>query len=235
MIAWFYILVIFLAIASECKSEDLMCKRCGHSISTLNKVLETKQLPTPDTTMLAGEASAGNDAKANADLRFVNKLGQEFDIISTKEANVRVISQKVAKDSFFPGYTWRMVECPACSTFVGWEFARPAQCSTHGDHSHEINEKQQQDMVRETNENAAMTSEEILKAIGPRCLTKALGYWNVEWCNGKAISQFHLEKTVQNPLYSLGQYTKGEELPANIHEIKDTNLRNLIGVSTGDR
>ena len=200
-------------IIANCRiidAHEVLCRRCGATITKLQNAL--KEEDTPPTNGESHEIQLDEDlGDVKKLVRLSNGVGQTFDLALFRTAQVKTIpATRSIKDSFFPGYAWRVAECPVCGAFLGWSFDRPAHC-----HHQETSvtttttTADQSKVSAKTNEESHVDIDAILnKAFAFTCLTKSLGYWNVEWCHKKHVTQFHIPgPTLQrNPEYSLGQF-----------------------------
>lgn len=98
-----------------------------------------------------GHAWAPEIGKGASITTFDNPQNQRFEVVTFSPpavAHVALQGQRQAQDSFYPGYTWRLVTCAKCGAHLGWKFEpvkkkkAAATCSIEGDgqttaHSHD--------------------------------------------------------------------------------------------------
>ena len=205
----------------------VVCRKCGNEIAHTDDAFPTDGLSFLAKTPL--EAPREEDPPMSL---FTNRVGISFDVASFLKARARPSGAVHARDSFFPGYTWRTVNCHVCGSHVGWYFERPDQCRNH-QHGHGGGGDGQRQPptnqgttptapVRDSSqavgggESASTTllsrAQNILdNVVSGRCLEKNNGYWIVEWCNARKVTQYHLERSVnpmvRHPEYSLGTFS----------------------------
>jgi len=225
-------LAVVIAHGDHDDKVDVLCRRCGATITQLNLALPAEEAP-PDNGK--SDALVDNDFDETGNrklLKFRNKVGQTFDVALFKSAHVNAVAQtRSVQDSFFPGFAWRIAECSTCGAFLGWAYDRPGHCPNH--HSHEKPEQPAKGTVSAEDAGPATDPEAVLDALfQSNCLQKALVYWHVEWCHKRSIKQFHIAGATmrRDPEYSLGEYSleKGSR-------IVDSNLNMLIPGTIGVR
>ena len=100
---------------------------------------------------MRGHAWAPEIGKGASITTFDNPQNQRFEVVTFSPpavAHVALQGQRQAQDSFYPGYTWRLVTCAKCGAHLGWKFEpvkkkkAAATCSIEGDgqttaHSHD--------------------------------------------------------------------------------------------------
>jgi Glucosidase II beta subunit-like protein len=200
------LLVQFIA-----RAEEVLCRRCGTTISRLSNVLNPAETP-PASSKAEKVRLVDNIEGLESLTRLSNRVGQTFDMALFRTAQVKTVpSTRSIVDSFYPGYAWRVAECPVCGAFLGWSFDRPAECHDHTPDV--IPEETHQKLSEGGNEKKSAPQEVLDRVFANHCLIKSLGYWNVEWCHKKQITQFHIPGPTlkRDPEYSLGSYPFAKE------------------------
>ncbi|XP_047998312.1 protein cereblon-like [Leguminivora glycinivorella] len=102
-----------LALRFIDKSKALCCGSCGAELSRRSHMF----------------AMSSDGVHAN----YTNFGGFMHDVVTVRTATETLLGPPSAEYSWFPGYTWRVAQCSACGTHVGWRFdamkrkLRPAQ------------------------------------------------------------------------------------------------------------
>lgn len=90
-----------------CRESSEMCCQCGQQLTSFT---------SNERLNLFG----GNSVKAT----FVNRYGNSFNIITTRQlSNYRCISPPSMEDTWFPNYSWRIIQCKKCRHHIGWLFS----------------------------------------------------------------------------------------------------------------
>ncbi|XP_063366294.1 protein cereblon-like [Cydia amplana] len=107
------LLRLSLALRFIDKSKALCCGTCGAELSRRTHMF----------------AMSSDGVHAN----YTNYGGFMHDVVTVRTAHDTLLGPPSAEYSWFPGYTWRVAQCGACGTHVGWRFdamkrkLRPAQ------------------------------------------------------------------------------------------------------------
>ena len=73
---------------------------------------------------MRGHAWAPEIGKGASITTFDNPQNQRFEVVTFSPpavAHVALQGQRQAQDSFYPGYTWRLVTCAKCGAAPGWK------------------------------------------------------------------------------------------------------------------
>ena len=90
-----------------CRERSEMCCKCGQKLTSFT---------SNERLNLFG----GNSVKAS----FVNRYGVSFNIITSRKlANYRCVSLPSMEDTWFPKYSWRIIQCKTCRGHIGWLFS----------------------------------------------------------------------------------------------------------------
>jgi len=80
----------------------LLC-RCGHNVSTREQVF-----------VMSNQGASGN---------YVNPNGYNHEMLTVKKCwSISTQGEPEAAYSWFPGYTWQIINCPECWAHLGWCF-----------------------------------------------------------------------------------------------------------------
>ncbi|XP_077867941.1 protein cereblon-like [Saccoglossus kowalevskii] len=118
------ILAIFLLVCSldwvtlaqdDEWDEFLLCRQCGHEITN---AVDLKRVASPQALRQRNDTILGIPGVLIQ--LFVNPLGHQFEVITTKKADVKKFNEVFPGDSWFPGYSWRIAVCPRCGQHLGW-------------------------------------------------------------------------------------------------------------------
>ncbi|XP_022101442.1 protein cereblon homolog [Acanthaster planci] len=94
-----------------------LCRQCGHEVAKATDFIRqtsTLSLHQRNDTILGVD---------NVLLqRFKNPQGREFELITTRHADVNKAEQAFTEHSWFPAYSWRIATCPHCKAHLGWSF-----------------------------------------------------------------------------------------------------------------
>lgn len=201
---------LWLVGAVAVAGHEILCRRCGAVISDHEHLLTEDQSPPYYSGELKAVAKDQSQDGIEQVREVTNAVGQSFEVALFKNAAVNsVYHTKSIQDSFFPGYAWQIAECPHCKSFVGWSFDRPSHCHAQ--------------VPSEADIVMTESAETVLNRVFARhqnhgCLLKASGYWTMEFCFQKEVTQFHVESAKsrnRDPSYSLGTFTTTREIKAD--------------------
>merc|ERR1712130_451023 len=95
----------------------IFCKVCGENITTLDHLVNIKS---------SEAVGRRNEILATSQRillqEFINPANVPFEVATVDAADVLLVGDRVASDSFFPGYDWTIIVCPKCKRHVGWAF-----------------------------------------------------------------------------------------------------------------
>jgi Lon protease-like protein len=83
--------------------EHIYCYQCSHPIANVKS----------DLVQINDEGIGGH---------FVNSHGALHDMLTLKNARVRIISEPEVENSWFPGFAWQIAYCEQCREHLGWYF-----------------------------------------------------------------------------------------------------------------
>jgi len=104
-------------VNEESSTDHMLCRRCGKDITAskdFTSVPTVKALRQRNDTILMQ-----NNTLIQL---FENPEGARFEVIATKNANVKTFGEAVEEYSWFPGFSWTIVLCPSCGWHLGWKF-----------------------------------------------------------------------------------------------------------------
>jgi hypothetical protein len=63
------------------------------------------------------------DINGSVDHHFINPYGLEFHVVCFSDAlGCSISGDRVAADTWFPGFQWRLANCEECRHHLGWYF-----------------------------------------------------------------------------------------------------------------
>ncbi len=118
-----FILVIAAVIVDLSRGHDdglVLCRECGRTTTEAATLLNNVDVSPFDTH---GQNSSFLFGVANVPVqKLKNPDGFEFDVVLFRKAGCSGSGKWVAKDSWFPGFAWRICVCPKCGQQLGWIF-----------------------------------------------------------------------------------------------------------------
>ncbi len=131
-----YIYFIFMIIASEIDSiQFLICKHCGHKISTTKDIVYVKSpyaIRTWNETLFDTNNDYLKEQSFKPDvyspfyqtIQLVkNPLGNKFNLITLKKSDLLLLNEtKSLQDTWFPKFKWIIGVCSHCLIHLGWYF-----------------------------------------------------------------------------------------------------------------
>ncbi|AWP07687.1 Hypothetical protein SMAX5B_019293 [Scophthalmus maximus] len=95
----------------------LLCRACGHELAVgadIRSVPSRRALSGRNDTLVGGR-------RVDVQL-FQNPHGHRFEVITFRQADVRLHWPADQHFSWFPGFSWTVATCPRCATHLGWAF-----------------------------------------------------------------------------------------------------------------
>ncbi|KAL3077261.1 hypothetical protein niasHS_013250 [Heterodera schachtii] len=111
-----FLLVLFVVQAFSFVSADLLCRNCGHSVTTasaLKNVVSPKAFEHWNMTVLGVETVVQV---------FKNSVPEKFNLITVNGADLKFAGKSYVEDTWFPGMRWTSCVCSSCSSHIGWYF-----------------------------------------------------------------------------------------------------------------
>ena len=106
---------------------DVLCKHCNTKIGSMNdRIVMTKH----------GQLASS----------FVNPHGVSHDLLTLSRLDVTPVrmGRPVARDSWFAGYAWTIINCVDCFEHLGWMFSLVGATNADGDPIQQQQQQQQQ-------------------------------------------------------------------------------------------
>ena len=209
-----FLFVVFFFVTNEdfVNAHEVLCRRCGATITKSANALASDSTPPSNgkDIPIVLEDDTASDAMKKVS-RLSNRVGQTFDVALFRTAQVKTVpTTRSIQDSFFPGYAWRVAECPVCGAFLGWSFDRPAHCHSDPHDMPDTSSGSQPALpVRAVANEANVDVGAILNQVfATSCLTKTSSWWHVEYCYKKHVVQYHMDAQMKrNPEWSLGKFS----------------------------
>lgn len=113
-----YLYIIYSIITCHDLNEEfLLCKQCGHEVALIKNIFYYK---SPFATKTWNDSNLWPRTTIQ---QFKNSHGIQFDIITTKTADLTRLNETRSKqDTWFPSFHWTICLCPRCHSHLGWFF-----------------------------------------------------------------------------------------------------------------
>uniref|UniRef100_A0A183C910 CULT domain-containing protein n=1 Tax=Globodera pallida TaxID=36090 RepID=A0A183C910_GLOPA len=109
-------LLVFVLQEFQFASADLLCRNCGHLVTTapaLKNVMSPRAIEHWNLTVLGVETVVQV---------FKNSVPETFNLITANGADLKFSGKSYAEDTWFPGMRWTPCVCSSCSSHIGWYF-----------------------------------------------------------------------------------------------------------------
>ncbi|KAI5642248.1 hypothetical protein NE865_05610 [Phthorimaea operculella] len=109
---------------SDILDEYILCRFCGYDISA-STYLTT--VSSPASRHAFNDTLFGKEVLIQV---LSNNIIFDFPIITASNSDCVSVGEWEERETWFPGYRWKVCVCPVCGEFVGWLF-QPLQPSRH--------------------------------------------------------------------------------------------------------
>ncbi|ELU09887.1 hypothetical protein CAPTEDRAFT_128319, partial [Capitella teleta] len=100
-----------LMISPDC----LLCRQCGHEVAIAKDLY-----PQPSKLAIGQRNDTILGVPGTLIQLLQNPHGKNFEVITTKRADVYKYDKAVVEYSWFEGFSWRLAVCPRCGAHLGW-------------------------------------------------------------------------------------------------------------------
>ncbi|KAL7070078.1 hypothetical protein ACQ4LE_010850 [Meloidogyne hapla] len=129
-------LVVFLNILSgSITFADLLCRSCGHSVTTASALINVKSPEAYDSwnlTVLGVETIVQTFKNSVREfhlllfsLLLILYLAETYNLIFANGADLKFSGKAYTEETWFEGMSWRPCVCSSCNTHIGWYFQSP--------------------------------------------------------------------------------------------------------------
>ncbi|KAI1724243.1 protein cereblon [Ditylenchus destructor] len=95
---------------------DLICRSCGHTITTAEALKNVKSDLALDRYNMS---VLGKQTTVQV---FKNPVPETFHVITVNGAELKFAGKSYTEDTWFPGFRWTACVCSKCSSHMGWYF-----------------------------------------------------------------------------------------------------------------
>ncbi|XP_071481007.1 uncharacterized protein [Diadema antillarum] len=127
---WYFLCLSSFMINYTVSSDDefeehLLCRTCGHEVAASTDFV---RVSSPQALGQRNDTILGKENVLIQLLR--NPHGRSFEVITTSKAHVTKQPQLYEQDTWFEGYSWKIISCPHCRAHLGWYY-EPQVTSKH--------------------------------------------------------------------------------------------------------
>nr|CAD2199922.1 unnamed protein product [Meloidogyne enterolobii]CAD2204801.1 unnamed protein product [Meloidogyne enterolobii] len=116
---WIFLLIFINILTGSLTFADLLCRYCGHSVTTASALINVKSPAAYDNwnlTVLGVETIVQT---------FKNSVPETYNLIFANGADLKFSGKAQTAETWFEGMSWRPCVCSACNTHIGWYFQSP--------------------------------------------------------------------------------------------------------------